>query len=53
MPSMSYCKFENTVTNLRACRDSIIENEELTSEYEIRAKKRLIELCKEIAEYCD
>lgn len=52
MPSMSYCKFENTVLDLIPCRDAIINNEKQTNEYEINARKELIEICKEIAEHC-
>lgn len=52
MPSMSYCKFENTVIDLIACRDAIIDNEKQTNDYEIEARKQLIEICNEITEHC-
>ncbi len=55
MANMSYCRFENTLSDLRDCRDAIGESspEELleeASDYEKRAYHGLIEMCREIAE---
>lgn len=47
MSNMSYCRFQNTSEDLRDC----FENwEEVKSEDEKRAQKRLLELCKGIVE---
>lgn len=55
MANMSYCRFQNTVMDLQDCYDSLHEMldddemaEDLSSE-ELRAKKRLIQLCKDIS----
>ena len=47
MPNMSYCRFENTARDLQDCRFNMDEELEGT---ELSARKRLIRLCKEIAE---
>ena len=44
---MAYCRFQNTVGNLRDCQDHLFD--ELDSEEEERARERLIEICKNIA----
>lgn len=59
MANMSYCRFQNTLNDLRDCANALEElqeNEvmplpggELSME-EAHAAKRLIELCKTIAE---
>lgn len=46
MPNMSYCRFENTLQDLRDCYENM--DEEL-SESEERSRKRLIKLCTQIA----
>lgn len=53
MANMSYCRFQNTVSDLRDCADvlrDIADLEDIDSEDEQRAAKRLIRLCCEIAE---
>jgi hypothetical protein len=50
MANMSYCRFQNTLEDLRDCRDNMDDD---LSEDEAWARKRLIEVCKEIAEYAD
>ncbi len=51
MSNMSYCRFENTYPDLKDCWDAIRNGEaDDLSESEQRAKKRLIKLCREIAE---
>lgn len=48
MSNMSYCRFENTVHDLRDCQANM-DNLDL-SESEKRARKDLIETCKDIAD---
>lgn len=49
---MSYCRFINTLQDLRDCYDHMNDdNDDGMSDEEKRAKKGLIDLCKEIA--CD
>jgi hypothetical protein len=49
MPNMTYCRFQNTLNDLEDCLEALEENEELSEEEE-EAKKRLIEVCTEIAD---
>jgi hypothetical protein len=53
MSNMSYCRFQNTLQDLRDCADALDEIEgnlaELNKE-EARAADALILLCREIAE---
>lgn len=48
--NMSYCRFENTVTDLRDCEENISEN---LSKDEHRARLKLIEICRDIVEAAD
>lgn len=49
--NMSYCRFRNTLNDLSDCYDNINEN---LSGDESRARKRLVEICRDIvAEYDD
>lgn len=48
--NMSYCRFENTLGDLRDCA-GVIWDEDL-SEAEIRARRQLLELCKNLVEEC-
>ncbi len=48
MGNMSYCRFENTLPDLRDCYDNMDDEENLSPE-EKRARKRLIQLCSDIA----
>lgn len=48
---MSYCRFQNTVIDLRDCYYHL-EDEDLSLE-EQTARQRLISLCRDIAEYYD
>jgi len=53
MSNMSYCRYENTLADLRDCAQAIEEEEgmgEALSETEAQAKEALIELCCDIAE---
>ncbi len=47
--NMSYCRFQNTLSDLRDCYDSMSEDIELSYE-EKRARFALIKLCCEIAD---
>ena len=51
MSNMSYCRFENTASDLRDCKNAI-DNQEINdmSSYEQTAFVDLILLCKEISE---
>ncbi len=51
MGNMSYCRFENTLKNLRDCYKDMSETDfyEL-SETEQQARNKLIALCKDISE---
>lgn len=51
MSNMSYCRFENTLRDLRDC-DQYLDDEDL-SESEFKARIKLIKLCKSIAESFD
>lgn len=44
---MSYCRFENTASDLGDCLDHLFDDD--LSEYEAAARKRLIRLCQEVA----
>jgi hypothetical protein len=46
MANMSYCRFRNTLEDLRDCYDNI---DDVESPEEEKARQRLIELCKRIA----
>ena len=50
MPNMSYCRFENTSTDLDDCVDAINSGalHDDLSEYERRGVKRILNLAKEI-----
>lgn len=56
MSNMSYCRFQNTLADLRDCFDAMNEDDDDLgdlSEYEAEAKYKLIELCRTIIEYDD
>lgn len=44
MGNMPYCRFFNTLSDLRDCYDHMDDDKELSSEEE-RAKEKLIKLC--------
>lgn len=46
MANMSYCRFENTLNDLRDCLEHI--NDEIESKRELTAREDLIATCKEI-----
>lgn len=48
MPNMSYCRFHNTLADLRDCYDAMSEADDLSQE-EAKARERLIKLCVQIA----
>lgn len=47
MSNMGYCRFSNTLADLRNCQDHLYDDD--LSDEEERARRRLIDLCKEIA----
>ena len=49
MPNMSYCRFQNTVTDMQDCINAIEyrETDELSS-YEVNALSKFINLAREI-----
>lgn len=51
MPNMSYCRFHNTLIDLKDCADALSELEDLSSlsETERKAALKLMKLCGEIA----
>jgi len=49
---MGYCRFQNTVSDLADCQDALskISNiDELGTEGERRAARRLLKICRELA----
>ena len=48
MSNMSYCRFQNTLSDLRDCEENL--NDSDLSKEEHNARKRLIELCLSIVE---
>ena len=48
MGNMGYCRFRNTLNDLRDCEDVV--EEEVEDDKEEKARKDLIKLCKRIAE---
>lgn len=52
MANMGYCRFHNTLIDLEDCRDALSE-ENISSLAEKRKAKRLLAVCKEIADNFD
>ncbi len=57
MSNMSYCRFENTVPDLQDCYDALSDagsikemEDNASSEFEKKAIRKLVKLCKEIAD---
>jgi len=56
MANMSYCRFQNTLSDLRDCYAHLYDGlddsdkEDKLSDSESSARKRLIELCRRIAD---
>lgn len=48
MSNMSYCRFQNTLGDLRDCYDNLFDSD--LSEEEARARRELINLCRDIAQ---
>lgn len=46
---MSYCRFQNTLSDLRDCRNDL----EVESREEHDARRKLLKLCAELAEYAE
>ena len=52
MANMGYCRFNNTLSDLEDCRDALREGH-ISSLAEKRKAKRLLEVCREIADNFD
>ena len=52
MANMSYCRFNNTLSDLEDCRDALREGN-ISSLAEKRKAKRLLAVCREIADNFD
>lgn len=50
MSNMGYCRFRNTLEDLRDCQDHL--GDELDDKEEIRARESLIYVCRQIANDC-
>lgn len=52
MSNMSYCRFRNTVGDLKDCVEALLDDglDGIDDEEERAAAKRLIKLCREVAE---
>jgi len=51
MSNMSYCQFENTLSDLRDCEEWLNEHQpDELSDTELKAFRRLVARCKRIAE---
>jgi len=51
MANMSYCRFQNTLMDLLDCYDNLFND--LESEEEIRARERLVRVCRDILDEAD
>jgi hypothetical protein len=51
MANMSYCRFQNTLSDLRDCYNNMGDDD--LSQSEFYARKQMIELCKSIADECE
>lgn len=51
MSNMSYCRFQNTLTDLRDCQEHI--NDEDLSKEELITRNYLVECCQEIVDEAD
>jgi len=52
MGNMAYCMFHNTLQDLQDCYNVIDDDPDKLSESERTARKRLIEICCNIADLC-
>jgi hypothetical protein len=50
MSNMSYCRFQNTLADLRDCEEALGEDQLRLSDEEKRAAVKLIKTCKRIAD---
>jgi len=50
MANMSYCRFENTLNDMRECREAMYESTTKMNDREKRARKKLFELVVEMAD---
>ena len=52
MPNMSYCRFQNTFQDLRDCSQHLWDSDEEIGYDEAKARRNLVELCRDIVEEC-
>lgn len=45
---MSYCRFQNTLNDLRDCAEHITDSPDDLSDDEVKARDKLVKLCIEI-----
>lgn len=50
MPNMSYCRFHNTLNDLRDCYRAMLDEEPVEGKDEQDAKDALLKLCARIVE---
>jgi hypothetical protein len=46
---MGYCRFENTLNDLKDCKEHLDDSEKDMSKKEVNCKYQLIDICREIA----
>jgi len=51
MPNMSYCRFHNTLEDLRDCQEHLFDTD--LSPEEKKCRDRLVKICKDIAADCE
>jgi hypothetical protein len=50
MANMSYCRFRNTLTDLKDCRDNLFDD---LGDDEHSAREKLVKVCRDIVEQAD
>ena len=53
MPSMDYCKFENTAIDMAKCVEHLEDDRRLPSAREAAAFKRLVRYCEDFLEHAE
>jgi len=53
MPSMDYCKFENTAIDMAKCLAHLEEGRSIPSSSELRGYRRLLDLCQSFVDEAD
>ena len=50
MSNMGYCRFQNTLSDLRDCYENMYDDVDKLSPEEKRARKKLIKVCSDIVD---